>query len=200
MKQVSLLDEPQINLPTEFELRPGYLSNDQANQLLAKLLDDLEWERPDVQVWGKRHTLPRSVHWQGDPGAGYRYSGVYRDPATWHPWLARLRDKLAEDTGHFFNSVLANLYENGSDKVGWHADDEPELGSQPIIASLSLGAERDFRIRRKDQSGMATNIALKNGSLLIMHPGTQAYWEHCIPPRAKVTQPRINLTFRQVIG
>lgn len=203
MMQQDFLNASPAPLPKGFDLLPDYLSPNQASLLMARLLCDLPWECPEVSFWGKSHPMPRNVFWQGDPGAGYRYSGLYREPSAWHPWVGRLRNKLQDDTGYTFNSVLANLYRDGKDKVGWHADDEPELGSQPIIASISLGAERDFRIRRKDRSPIkhsatAMNIRLPAGSLLIMDAGVQASWEHCVPVRSGITQARINLTFRKV--
>lgn len=198
MTQAPLLDPPLPLLPGGFDLHTGYLSAIQAGELMHRLLTDLPWARPELTVWGKSHRIPRCVHWQGDPGTAYCYSGLHTESSPWHPWVRRLRDKLREDTGLNFNSALVNLYRNGDDKMGWHADDEPELGPRPLIASVSLGAQRDFRIRPKDKSGPAINIALPPGSLLIMHEGTQATWEHCVPIRRKVKEPRINLTFRHV--
>ena len=192
------LDDTSTHLPDGFELVRAYLTADQASELESRLEFDVVWEQPKTVVWGRMHLLPRLVHWQGDSGAGYKYSGVYRDPSPWHPWILRLRERLLEDYELRFNSVLLNLYRNGQDKVGWHSDDEEELGPAPVIASVSLGGERDFRIRPKGVNGEALNISLRHGDLLIMRAGVQDEWEHCVPVRRNVERPRINLTFRQI--
>jgi hypothetical protein len=133
----------------------------------------------------------------GDAGLVYSWSGIEMRPRPWPESLHALRERLCRETGVAFNTVLANLYRNGADSVGWHADDEPELGDAPVIASVSLGAERDFRLRHRTRKDLAVKtIALPHGSLLLMRGGTQRMWKHQLPRRKRVTSARINLTFR----
>lgn len=149
-------------------------------------------------MFGRPVAVPRLVSWHGDPGATYLYSGTPHDPLPWTPALAALRGRASAAAGIAFNSVLANLYRDGRDSMGWHADDEPELGPDPVIASLSLGAARRFRVRARN-GGETGEFSLSDGSLLVMEPGVQAAWQHCIPRQAKVTGARINLTFRRIV-
>ena len=118
----------------------------------------------------------------------------------WPDWFEPLLDRINQACDARFNGCLLNLYRNGEDRMGWHADDEPELGPQPVIASISLGAARDFRLRRKDRSTAPFNLRLAHGSLLCMGGDTQAHWQHSLPRRTRVTTPRINLTFRRVLA
>ena len=174
------------------------LENAEAEQLLAELLDNLPWQQPSVRLFGKSHPVPRLQSWHGDPGTGYRYSGLELQPEPWTPSLSRLRDRVSELSGRAFNSVLVNLYRDGQDSMGWHADDEPELGPAPWVASVSLGARRDFALRRKGSSRTWRSLPLEHNSLLLMPPAMQRRWQHALPKRARVTEPRVNLTFRRV--
>lgn len=138
--------------------------------------------------------------WHGDAGANYVYSGTLHRPLPWHPVLAELRDRVAARAGAELNSVLANLYRSGADSMGWHADDEPELGPDPLIASLSLGAPRRFCLRPKPGvAGRRSEIVLADGSLLLMRGATQARYQHSLPKAAGAAGERINLTFRWVV-
>ena len=166
--------------------------------LFHQLLNTILWQQGYVTLYGKRHLIPRLQAWYGDPDAGYRYSGEALTPLPWTAELKQLKDELQTMTGLPLNSVLANLYRNGQDKMGWHADDETELGEQPQILSLSLGACRDFALRPKGASRQHSQVALTDGSLLWMKAGMQSRWQHALPARARVTTPRINLTFRLV--
>lgn len=138
--------------------------------------------------------------WIGDSGACYRYSGVRHEPVPWPEVLQPLRDRLIRETGIRFNSVLANLYRNGHDCMGWHSDDEPELGKQPVIASLSLGATRRFVFKHRREPARKLALELPHGSLLVMHGDTQATWRHALPRTRKPVGPRINLTFRRILS
>jgi alkylated DNA repair dioxygenase AlkB len=149
-------------------------------------------------LFGRRVAVPRLVSWHGDPGYRYRYSGQTYEPAPWTPGLARIRERLVARTGHPFNAVLANYYRDGRDSVGWHSDDERELGPRRediAIASLSLGATRRFALRHRE-SGERRTIALTDGSLLVMRGLTQQHWRHALPKTAARVGPRLNLTFR----
>lgn len=169
-----------------------------ADALLTELTATLPWQQPHITLYGRSHPVPRLQSWHGDADAGYRYSGLAMTPQPWTPALARLRDQVAAACGHHFNSVLANLYRDGRDSMGWHADDEPELGPQPWIASLSLGATRDFALRRKGAGRTALTLPLRHNQLLLMPPAMQQHWQHALPRRLRVEQPRLNLTFRLI--
>ncbi|WP_170843603.1 alpha-ketoglutarate-dependent dioxygenase AlkB [Luteibacter sp. UNCMF331Sha3.1] len=176
---------------------PAWLEASEGDRLLAHLLASLPWEVHRIRMFGRVVDSPRLSAWMGDEGAVYRYSGTRFVPHPWIPELLALRDRVAAACGVPFNSVLANLYRDGADRMGWHSDDEPELGAQPVIASVSLGAERTFRFRAK-AGGEPTAIALTHGSLLTMAGDTQRLYKHELPPRKRVSDPRINLTFRHI--
>lgn len=151
-------------------------------------------------MFGRTVPVPRLISWHGDPGCRYRYSGQTYEPAPWVPGLARLRALLVERTGLAFNAVLANYYRGGCDSVGWHADDERELGparDDVAIASLSLGAARRF-VMRHCQSGERRQFELGDGALLVMRGRTQQHWRHALPKTAANVGARLNLTFRMI--
>jgi alkylated DNA repair dioxygenase AlkB len=167
-------------------------------QLRQTLASTLAWEQPLVTVYGKQHPTPRLTCWVADAGCTYRYSGL--KPAI-HPWTAELhvlRALLQQHLGVRFNSLLLNRYRDGADRMGWHADDEPELDDQAPIASLSLGVARDLRFRPRHGGEAAFALNLADGDLLVMDPPTQDHWQHALPPRARVVAERINLTFRVI--
>ncbi|GAB4566073.1 MAG: alpha-ketoglutarate-dependent dioxygenase AlkB [Haliangiales bacterium] len=181
------------------QLVPDFLEPGEADQLFAVLRDRIPWRQDQICMFGNRHDVPRLHQWFADNGMSYTWSGIRMQAVPWIPELVRLQERLAESTGHHFNTALANLYRDGRDTVGWHADDEPELGTNPVIASVSLGATRDFRLRHKTRRDLAAHtIALTHGSLLLMSGATQTCWEHCVPRRQRVTEARINITFRAV--
>lgn len=167
--------------------------------LFERLKDGIDWREESIQMFGKRYMQPRLLAWYGDPGVSYRYSGMRHDPLPWTPLLANLRKRVEALAGISFNSVLANLYRNERDSMGLHADDEPELGHRPVIASLSLGEERVFRLRHRQRKDLKPiRLVLTPGSLLIMRGATQENWKHEVPKQTRPCGPRINLTFRQV--
>ncbi len=172
---------------------------DKADSLRDVLHRQLPWQQPEVVLYGKRHRLPRLQCWMGDAHAGYRYSGLQLAPEPWHPLVLALRDQIAFVSGHRFNSVLINLYRDGNDRMGWHADDEPELGPTPWIASYNLGASRDFVLRRKGSSRQGHSVALQHDQLMLMNPAVQHGWQHALPVRRRVQQARINMTFREIV-
>ena len=151
-------------------------------------------------LFGRTVRVPRLVAWHGDPGCRYRYSGQTYEPASWTPGLAGIRALLVARTGLPWNAVLANYYRDGSDSVGWHSDDERELGparDDVAIASLSLGATRRFAMRHR-ASGERRALDLTDGSLLVMRGTTQQHWRHALPKTAARVGPRLNLTFRVI--
>jgi len=193
-----LLDDPPL------WLAPALLSTGEADHLLAHLDRALAWEQPRLRLFGREHPIPRHQVWMGDPEAAYRYSGRRFSPAPWDPEVAGLRDRivtrLAEDGQPLaaFNSVLLNRYSGGEQRMGWHSDDEPELGRQPLIAAVSLGADRPLRFRWKAHQAAAFNVWLPHGSLLVMGPGVQERLQHALLPR-RILGLRISLTFRRVL-
>lgn len=170
----------------------------QADALRDALLDEIPWAPHVLRIFGRDVPTPRLSCWIGDAGAAYTYSGARFTPLAWTPTVARLRDELRERHGLAFNSALANLYRDGRDTVGWHSDDEPELGPEPVIASLSFGAPRTFRLRARRTHAPALSLELAHGSLLVMAGATQRLYQHALPRRAGIAAPRINLTFRRI--
>lgn len=179
------------------KLHEWVLGDLDATRLFKELYKIIPWESRTIQVFGKQHLQPRQVAWYGDPGRGYKYSGVIMNVRPWIPPLDLLKRICEEKSGASFNSLLLNLYRDGKDKVSWHSDNEKELGKEPCIASLSLGAVRKFRFRHRYTKEIAS-CSLPAGSLVVMSGLCQINWEHEIPKQEGVTDPRINLTFRNV--
>ena len=174
---------------------------DECNTIIPRLNSDINWMREKITMWGKKIITKRRIAWYGDEGRSYTYSGTTFQPSTWNQILLRIKDRVESKTSHKFNSVLLNDYKDGSVGMGWHSDDEKELGKNPIIASLSFGANRDFILKHREKKDIEkVKIHLKNGSLLLMLDSTQHYWKHSIPKRLKVKNSRINLTFRKIIN
>jgi len=171
---------------------PGWLSAATADDLFAVLTTSIPWEQKTIRMYGRETPVPRLTAWFG--GAAYSYSGTENAPHEWVPELEALRARLEDETGARFNSCLANVYRDGADSVGWHSDDEAELGLEPVIASLSLGSTRDFRLRHQASREVAT-IALSHGDLVVMRGESQTDYRHSVPKRAHAGT-RINLTFR----
>jgi len=167
--------------------------------LFDELQRELDWRQEPIQLFGKRYMQPRLLAWYADAGLSYRYSGIQHEPLAWTAGLAALRERIQRLSGARFNSVLANQYRDHRDSMGLHADNEPELGSKPVIASLSLGEERVFRLKHRHRKDIKPlRLALSSGSLLIMRGATQENWRHEVPKQGKACGPRINLTFRYV--
>ena len=172
------------------------LSADEANSLMACLQKSCAWQAETISLFGRSVQVPRLVAWQGD--RPYTYSGVTHQPEQWSPAVLRLKQVAEALAGTAFNAVLLNYYRNGRDSMGWHSDDERELGPAPVIASLSLGAERVFQVRRRDDHRVRLNLVLPHGSCLLMGGEMQKHWQHALPKTAKPVGARVNLTFRQV--
>lgn len=182
---------------------PHWLPATEADVLFAALQAGLPWTTHRLRIFGRQVDAPRLSCWIGDPGASYRYSGARFEPLPWPAALGAVRARVAEAAGVPFDSVLANLYRGGRDAMGWHSDDEPELGPQPVIASLSLGATRRFVLKARDvppgQPPARLALDLAHGSLLVMRGETQTRYRHALPRTARPVGPRINLTFRRVL-
>jgi alkylated DNA repair dioxygenase AlkB len=189
-----------IALPdADIRLMRRFYDAQQADRNFAGLLRDTPWRADTIKVWGKEYPQPRLTAWYGDAGADYTYSGLRMAPLPWSDELARIKSEIEAVCDARFNSVLINLYRDERDSVGWHSDDEPELGPAQLIASLSLGATRTFRLKHKKRPhDKAAGIALTHGSLLLMGGDTQRYWSHAVDKERQPTAPRINLTFRTI--
>jgi len=186
-------------LPTDGSavLIRNFLGEPKANEAFDALMREVPWESHELVLFGRKVTEPRLSAWVGDPGVSYRYSGVTRSPLPWTRSLTSIRDRCTEITKADYNSVLANLYRSGHDAMGWHADDEPELGVNPVIASVSLGEERRFDFRHRT-TGDTASVVLPHDSLLVMSGATQTHWMHRIARTKKAHGARINLTYRFV--
>lgn len=167
----------------------------EAREHLIALVDETPWESRNIVLFGREVPQPRLACWYGD--RAYTYSGLTLEPRDFTPRLRELAEVAAGFADCSFNTVLANLYRDGHDSMGWHADDERELGSEPVIASLSFGAVRRFRFRHRE-SREVVEVALEPGSVLVMRGLTQHCWMHDLPKTTKVTEPRVNLTFRHI--
>ena len=170
------------------------------NAVLDGLTNETPWRQEEIVVWGKRHLQPRLIAWYGDAERTYSYSGIKLTPLPWTPLLLGLRTAVEAVAATDFNSVLLNYYRNERDSMGFHSDDEPELGPCPVIASLSVGDRRQFVFKHKTRRELKpTRLQLEPGSLLIMKGGTQTHWKHGIEKENRPCGPRINLTFRRIV-
>ena len=158
---------------------------------------NIKWKHDSINLYGKKIPLPRYTSWYGDPGKSYSYSGINSNPNEWNKGLLHIKQQIEKVSDIRFNSVLLNWYRDGNDYINWHADNEKELGTNPVIASVNFGATRDFIIRKNDKS-LKIKIPLKHGSLLIMRGEMQHYWQHSVPIRKKIKNIRFNLTFRKI--
>lgn len=165
--------------------------------VMNTLVSEVEWETHTIRMFGKEYLQPRLVAWFGDAGSEYSYSGLKMNVRDWVEPVNSLKSIVEEHAGTTFNSVLVNYYRDGRDKVGWHRDDEPELGSEPTIASLSIGATRRFKFSHL-ASREVVSVELPTGSLVVMSGLSQACWEHEVPRQLNVKEARLNLTFRKV--
>jgi alkylated DNA repair dioxygenase AlkB len=174
-------------------------SPEESPTLFDDLLATSPWQQDEVVIFGQRRILSRKVAWMGDAGFTYSYSGTSKTAAPWSPALLGIRERVEQLCAHRFNSCLMNLYHNGSEGMGWHSDDEKTLGENPLIASVSFGAERVFKLKHRESKEIVS-VLLENGSLLVMKGATQHHWIHAMPKTKKITTPRINLTFRLFVG
>lgn len=184
---------------------PGWLQacGWDTTELRRQLLHDLPWDQPEVTVYGRRHPTPRLTCWVADPGCTYRYSGLNQAISPWTPELSDLRALLQQRLGLHCNSLLLNRYRTGADRMGWHADDEPELDPAAPIMSLSLGISRPLRFRPRPGDRLVEGqgpitVELADGDLLLMDPPSQRHWQHGLPARLRLLGERINLTFRLI--
>ncbi len=194
--------EPQANLlPCDGIVEDCglILTSEQSEKYLQYFLSNLAWQHDEVILFGQHHITKRQVAWYGDENYQYRYSGTFKQAHLWNPALFRLKQHIEKLVGHSFNSCLANLYENGTQAVGWHSDDEATLvsktGQETVIASLSFGATRKFSFKHKHKAEKV-DLLLHSGQLIVMRGQTQQYWKHALMKSTRILEPRINLTFR----
>lgn len=183
------------------EYVPSLFNALESADLLEQLVNTTAWQQDHLTMYGKTTPLPRLTAWYGDPGSAYTYSGIRMEPHPWSRAIRAVKDRVESICGELFNSVLLNQYRHGKDGVSWHSDDESELGSSPLIASVSFGQTRAFKLRRKphEKGNKSLAVELTSGSCIVMSGRTQELWEHEIPKTAKSgIGPRVNLTFRQV--
>jgi alkylated DNA repair dioxygenase AlkB len=192
--------EPIVfNLPdAEIIYFPNFFNKKEADTIFAQLTTDIPWQQDEIMVYGKIHQQPRLTALFGNEGKPYSYSNIKMQPQPWNPLLQKIKSavEIVSDTN--FTTVLLNLYRDGKDSNGWHADNEKELGINPIIASVSFGTERIFQLKHNTISNLKQNIVLEHGSLLLMKGTTQHFWKHQIPKTSKTIGSRINLTFRVI--
>jgi alkylated DNA repair dioxygenase AlkB len=179
---------------------PSFFSAKKSSFFLKQLKKSIQWKQNIIKMYGKENPVPRLEAWYGDPGKSYSYSGIQMDPIPWTDELKDIKSTVEVESRIKFNSVLINFYRDGKDRVAWHSDDEKELGQNPVIGSVSFGAERKFKLRHKKykSNGLKKEILLQNGSFLLMQGATQHHWIHEIPRTAKPIESRINLTFRVI--
>jgi len=192
--------DPIVIVLPDAQLRywPGAFPAQESDMLFARLRASLDWHSEEIVIFGERRRVPRLVAWHGAPEAVYSYSGVSHEPRPFTTELDLIRQRVEGLTGGRFNSVLANLYRGGRDGMGWHADDEPELGTNPVIASVSLGATRRFVLRHRRRKTLTHAIDLAPGSLLEMAGPMQHHWLHALPKTQRAVGERINLTYRRI--
>jgi alkylated DNA repair dioxygenase AlkB len=175
------------------------MSPGKANQHYAALLEDIEWKNDEAFIMGKVIVTKRKAAWYGDRPFEYTYSRITKTALPWTDSLRELKALAEKETGETYNSCLLNLYHTGEEGMAWHSDGEPDLKKNGAIASMSFGAERKFSFKHK-KSGERVDVLLEHGSLLLMAGTTQTHWLHRLPPTKKIATPRINLTFRTIIG
>ena len=167
--------------------------------ILKELIEHIPWRTEVINLWGKEYQQPRLAAWFGDAGARYTYSGLSLEPLPWTDALSTLRSRVEALAGASFNSVLLNYYRDHRDGMGMHSDDEPELGRNPTIASVSLGERRTFVLKHRFRKELKpTHLPLDHGSLLLMKGATQHNWKHGINKVSHPCGPRVNLTFRRI--
>jgi alkylated DNA repair dioxygenase AlkB len=200
MSTPSMFSDQQEMLPFDGSalLFPKFLETTQTSQIFQQIMDETPWEMPEMVMFGKKYPQAGLSTWFTNTGVNYVYSGITRTPYVMTPLLNDIMNACALKSGAEYNSVLVNLYRDGNDSVSWHSDNEAVNGSEPTIASVSLGATRRFDLRHKE-SGETIRVALEDGSLLVMSGLSQHCWVHQIAKTKTKVGPRINLTFRRVV-
>lgn len=179
---------------------PDVFSPVESAQHLAALLREVKWKQEPIVMFGKKVLQPRLTAWVGDPDKPYRYSSITMQPQPWTDSLLEIRRRVESLANVQFTSALLNFYRDGQDSMGWHRDNEKELGAEPVIGSVSFGATRRFQLRHYYKKELRREVELAAGSFLVMRGKSQQFWEHRLPKTTPVTEPRINITFRVIVG
>ncbi|HSP10892.1 MAG TPA: alpha-ketoglutarate-dependent dioxygenase AlkB [Salegentibacter sp.] len=175
-----------------------FFNSEKADFYFKKLKQEIPWKQDKIKLFGKEHLQPRLSAFFAEPDINYSYSGLKLKPNYFPETILKIK-KMVENFSEFeFNSCLANLYRDGQDSMGWHSDNEKELGRNPVIASVSFGAERIFHLKNNADTSLRKKIVLEHGSLLMMEGSIQHHWKHQLPKTRKIIGPRINLTFRKI--
>lgn len=204
MNQLDIFGSPQSNNSGKFSISNGeyqfypfYFNKTEADYFLSNLLNCIEWKQESMNMYGKQVLFPRLTAWYGDIDKPYSFSGIKLNPHLWTDDLLEIKKRISAHTDVSFNSVLLNRYRSGNDSISWHTDAEPELGKNPVIASVNFGATRKFQLRHVITKEKL-EIELMHGSLLIMQGELQHYWQHQVPKTSKPVGERVNLTFRVI--
>lgn len=182
----------------EAYLYDNFFSEEESTAVFDSLMKKINWEQQHIKLFGRSLAMPRLTAWYAEEGVVYTYSNLLNKPQPWIEELLLIKDRIEKATQSQFNSVLLNLYRSGNDSMGWHKDDEKELGKNPIIGSVSFGAERIFKFRHETSKFSGVKVTLSNGSFLLMKGATQHHWYHSVPKTKQDVLPRINLTFRMI--
>ena len=199
---LDLFPKEKIILPLPdavFEYYPNFFTNDEAEALFKKIHDETKWQHDEITIFGKKIAQPRLTCLFGNEGKPYSYSGITMHPNPWNPTLVYIKEKIEAIAQQHFTTVLANLYRNEKDSNGWHADNEKELGRNPIIASVSFGEVRKFQLKHNNNPDAKLTLNLSPGSLLLMKEGSQIHYKHQIPKATQSKKDRINLTLRTIL-
>lgn len=200
METLFSLEPVKLNLPdATFLYYPNFINVEKASLLFEKVLQETPWQQDKITIFGKKVAQPRLTALYGNPNKPYSYSGIKMEPIAWSPSLIELKKEIETISQHSFTSVLLNLYRDEKDSNGWHADNEKELGKDPIIASVSLGETRKFQIKHVTNKDLKCDLMLEHGSLLLMKEGSQIHYKHQLPKATQPKNPRINLTFRFIV-
>ena len=189
-----------LNLPdAEFIYYPNFFSKEKADLFLETLSKEIAWQQDDITIFGKKIAQPRLTALYGNEGKSYGYSNIVMQPHPFNSVLTFIKEEIEATTNEYFTTALLNLYRNERDSNGWHADNEKELGRDPVIASVSFGEARMFQIKHNSKKGIKQSLLLEHGSLLVMKNGAQIHYKHQIPKATQPKNPRINLTFRKIL-
>jgi alkylated DNA repair dioxygenase AlkB len=178
----------------------NFFDSQESDRIFEILRDEINWRQDKMKLYGKEINLPRKTAWYGERDKSYTFSGIHLNPEPWTPTLLQVKERIEDVAKVQFNSVLLNLYRHGNDGISWHTDEEPELGENPIIGSVSLGGTRRFMFRHRQDKDIRAEVELTDGSFLLMAGETQHFWQHQIPKTSRQVEPRINLTFRVIIN
>jgi len=177
---------------------PSFFSEEKTTAYFQKINSETQWREDSIKLFGKTYLQPRLTALYASNNKPYSYSGITMNPLPFTDTIAEIKNEIEQQTKTTYTTVLINLYRDGNDSNGWHSDDEKELGTNPCIASISLGTKRRFQLKHKKEKAIRFSLDLNHGSLLLMKGATQHHWKHQIPKQKLITSPRINLTFRLI--